>query len=64
VSDPDDIEAWQRLSDRLTTSGALKETEPARLADYYRSGLEKCRERAVGNPSSRGTPMTGCSTKK
>ncbi len=32
MSDPDDIEAWQRLSDRLTTSGALKEDDPARLA--------------------------------
>ena len=33
MSDPEDIEAWQRLSDRLTTSGALKENDPARLAE-------------------------------
>jgi protein tyrosine phosphatase (PTP) superfamily phosphohydrolase (DUF442 family) len=33
VSDPDDIFAWQRLSDTLTTSGALKEDDPARLAE-------------------------------
>jgi len=32
VSDPDDIFAWQRLSDSLTTSGALREHDPERLA--------------------------------
>jgi uncharacterized protein (TIGR01244 family) len=32
VSDPDDIRAWQRLSDRVTTSGRLQEPDPARLA--------------------------------
>jgi protein tyrosine phosphatase (PTP) superfamily phosphohydrolase (DUF442 family) len=32
VSDPDDIFAWQRLSDSLTTSGALRERDPERLA--------------------------------
>jgi len=33
VSDPDDIRAWQRLSERVTTSGRLQEIDPARLAD-------------------------------
>jgi uncharacterized protein (TIGR01244 family) len=33
VSDPDDILAWQRLSERLTTSGKLDEHDPARLAE-------------------------------
>jgi protein tyrosine phosphatase (PTP) superfamily phosphohydrolase (DUF442 family) len=32
VSDPADIFAWQRLSERLTTSGALQPHDPARLA--------------------------------
>lgn len=32
MSDPDDIRAWQRLSERVTTSGRLQETDPARLA--------------------------------
>jgi len=32
VSDPDDIRAWQRLSERITTSGRLEEPDPARLA--------------------------------
>jgi protein tyrosine phosphatase (PTP) superfamily phosphohydrolase (DUF442 family) len=32
VSDPDDIRAWQRLSERITTSGRLQEHDPARLA--------------------------------
>ena len=32
MSDPDDILAWQRLSDTLTTSGKLDERDPARLA--------------------------------
>jgi protein tyrosine phosphatase (PTP) superfamily phosphohydrolase (DUF442 family) len=32
MSDPEDILAWQRLSDRLTTSGALQEHDPGRLA--------------------------------
>jgi uncharacterized protein (TIGR01244 family) len=32
VSDPDDIRAWQRLSDRVTTSGRLQGPDPARLA--------------------------------
>ena len=31
--DPDDILAWQRLSERITTSGRLQEHDPARLAD-------------------------------
>ena len=30
--DPDDIRAWQRLSDRITTSGRLQESDLARLA--------------------------------
>jgi uncharacterized protein (TIGR01244 family) len=30
--DPDDIRAWQRLSERITTSGRLQESDPARLA--------------------------------
>jgi uncharacterized protein (TIGR01244 family) len=30
--DPIDIRAWQRLSERLTTSGRLQERDPARLA--------------------------------
>lgn len=33
MSDPDDIRAWQRLSERLTTSGRLQDADPARLAD-------------------------------
>ena len=32
AGDPDDILAWQRLSERLTTSGKLDEHDPARLA--------------------------------
>jgi len=31
--EPSDIFAWQRLSERLTTSGALQEHDPARLAE-------------------------------
>lgn len=30
--DPDDIHGWQRLSDRVTTSGRLQQNDPARLA--------------------------------
>ena len=33
MADPDDILAWQRLSERLTTSGKLEEHDPARLAE-------------------------------
>ena len=33
MSDPADILAWQRLSERLTTSGKLDEGDPARLAE-------------------------------
>ena len=33
MSDPDDIRAWQRLSERITTSGRLQEGDPARLAE-------------------------------
>ena len=33
ITDPIDIAAWQRLSDRLTTSGKLEEHDPTRLAD-------------------------------
>ena len=33
MSDPEDILAWQRLSEHLTTSGKLDEHDPARLAD-------------------------------
>ena len=32
MSDPDDIRAWQRLSERVTTSGRLQQHDPARLA--------------------------------
>ncbi|OYW46909.1 MAG: hypothetical protein B7Z33_00600 [Sphingomonadales bacterium 12-68-11] len=32
MSDPSDIRAWQRLSERLTTSGRLEPHDPARLA--------------------------------
>jgi len=32
AADPDDIPAWQRLSDRITTSGRLQGHDPARLA--------------------------------
>ena len=32
MGDPDDIRAWQRLSDKVTTSGRLQEQDPARLA--------------------------------
>jgi len=31
--DPIDLRAWQRLSDRITTSGRLQEHDPARLAE-------------------------------
>lgn len=31
--DPEDIRAWQRLSDRITTSGRLEAPDPARLAE-------------------------------
>ncbi|MBO9499896.1 MAG: protein tyrosine phosphatase family protein [Novosphingobium sp.] len=33
MSDPSDILAWQRLSERLTTSGKLEQHDPARLAE-------------------------------
>ncbi len=33
MGDPDDIRAWQRLSDRVTTSGRLQEPDPARQAE-------------------------------
>jgi uncharacterized protein (TIGR01244 family) len=33
VSEPADIRAWQRLSERVTTSGRLQEGDPERLAD-------------------------------
>jgi len=33
MADPEDIRAWQRLSDRITTSGRLQENDPARLAE-------------------------------
>jgi uncharacterized protein (TIGR01244 family) len=33
AEDPGDILAWQRLSERLTTSGKLDEHDPARLAE-------------------------------
>ena len=32
MRDPDDIRAWQRLSERVTTSGRLQQHDPARLA--------------------------------
>jgi len=32
MSDPEDIHAWQRLDARITTSGRLRSTDPARLA--------------------------------
>ena len=32
MTDPTDIRAWQRLSDRITTSGRLLPDDPARLA--------------------------------
>jgi len=32
MTDPDDIRAWQRLSDRITTSGRLLPDDPTRLA--------------------------------
>ena len=32
MSDPADIRGWQRLSDRVTTSGKLDPADPARLA--------------------------------
>ena len=32
MNDPTDIRAWQRLSERVTTSGRLQEPDPARLA--------------------------------
>ena len=33
MADPADIRAWQRLSDRVTTSGRLEPHDPARLAE-------------------------------
>ncbi|MBT2134785.1 protein tyrosine phosphatase family protein [Croceibacterium sp. LX-88] len=33
MRDLDDIRAWQRLSDRITTSGRLQAPDPARLAE-------------------------------
>jgi uncharacterized protein (TIGR01244 family) len=33
AADPTDIRAWQRLSERITTSGKLEERDPARLAE-------------------------------
>ena len=33
MSDPADIRAWQRLSERVTTSGRLQEGDPERLAE-------------------------------
>jgi uncharacterized protein (TIGR01244 family) len=33
MSDPTDLRAWQRLSERVTTSGRLQEPDPARLAE-------------------------------
>jgi uncharacterized protein (TIGR01244 family) len=33
AGDPTDIRGWQRLSERLTTSGRLQEPDPARLAE-------------------------------
>jgi len=35
VSDPDDIRAWQRLSERLTTSGRLQDADLPRLAAIH-----------------------------
>lgn len=32
-NDPDDIPCWQRIDDRLTTSGRLSPADPARLRD-------------------------------
>ncbi len=32
AGDPDDIRAWQRLGEDITTSGRLEEHDPARLA--------------------------------
>jgi len=33
AEEPSDIRAWQRLSERVTTSGRLKEGDPERLAE-------------------------------
>jgi uncharacterized protein (TIGR01244 family) len=33
MTDASDIRAWQRLSEQVTTSGRLKEHDPARLAE-------------------------------
>ena len=33
MNDPEDIRAWQRLSPRITTSGRLEDTDPARLSE-------------------------------
>lgn len=32
MSDPDDIRGWQRLDERITTSGRLEDADVARLA--------------------------------
>jgi len=38
------------------------EAAKARLAGYYRAGLERVRERALKNPYRLGTPLVWCST--
>jgi len=38
------------------------DAEQARLAEYYREGLERIRERAIKNPYRLGTPLVWCST--
>ncbi len=40
----------------------VDETTRARLAGYYRAGLERIRQRAESNPYRLGTPLVWCST--
>jgi hypothetical protein len=40
----------------------VSKAEQTKLAEYYREGLERVRERAVKNPYRLGTPLAWCST--
>lgn len=53
----DSQQAGQQRLDPETIAAARE-----RLAGYYRTGLERVRERAVTNPYRLGTPLVWCST--
>jgi hypothetical protein len=40
----------------------VSKEQQAKLAEYYREGLERIRERAIKNPYRLGTPLVWCST--